>query len=419
MNIYLQTFGCKMNQFESQAIIEILKNNNFNVVNKFEEADIVIINSCTVTEKAQQKNIMFMKKAKKLGKIVIITGCYATVDYEEIEEMKYADIILDNNSKFKIPEILIKKFNIDKNVNSYEKGDFPDVYYFDTTRAFVKIQDGCNRYCSYCIVPYARGNSRSNNPDLILKTVRDLVGLNYKEIVLTGINISDYNYKDYKLIDLLNDIISITGDFRIRLSSLQPDKFDLKILDFLNNDKFANHFHLSLQSGSSSVLKRMNRHYTPEQYYSIVKIVRDIDKTCGITTDIIVGFPDETEDEFRETMEFIEKIEFTRIHIFPYSKRKGTLAVKFNDLPFDIKKNRLKVLENISLMAAKNFIRKNILGKKFKVLIEDLDRNVWSGYTSNYLRINSIKEELKHNEFFLLTASDLVVKKNVIELIDN
>lgn len=422
MKFSILTLGCKLNQFESQAISENMEKNGFVYVDNVDDANIVIINSCTVTDKADQKTIGFMKKFKKKGKHVVLTGCFATTDLEKIKSLNYADLIIDNKSKFMISEILKKNIilvdNKNKSINIENNSIFPHIIHFETTRAFVKIQDGCNKFCSYCKIPYARGRSVSCEPENILKNIEDLIYNNYKEIVLTGINISDYNYKGYKLFNLVKDILDLNGIFRIRLSSLQPDEFDERFVEFLGKNKFANHFHLSLQSGSDSVLKRMNRHYTTKDYHNIIKLIREYDKTCGITTDIIVGFPEESEYEFNETLEFIKLINFTRIHFFPYSRRSGTLAARYKDLQDTIKKDRMKILENESIKCAINFYKENIINREFEVLIENYENEHWEGYTSNYFKIYSKNNDIKKNNFYNLIPRNFVINKSVLELKD-
>ncbi len=412
MKVFLETIGCKLNQFETEALSEKFKESGFKVVENVEESDIVVVNSCTVTGRADAKSRNAVSRAKRAGKFVVLTGCYATTDYEQLEELIDANLIVKNENKFSIPFLLRNE-----PLSEEKKDIFPFVSFFEKTRAFIKIQDGCNNFCSYCKIPFARGRSVSLEPDRILKFAEDLISKNYKEIVITGVNISDYNYKGFRLYDLVSEMIKIEGGYRIRLSSLQPDEFDIRFVDLLYNEKFSPHFHISLQSGSDSVLKRMNRHYKTEFFLDIVNSIFKKRKDTGLSTDIIVGFPEETEEEFKETLEFIDKINFSRLHIFTYSRRENTKAYYMKDLAMTIKKEREKLLKERFEKNVKIFVEKEVLNKPQKVLIEQKEGDLFTGYTGNYFKIYT-KKQVKENEFFDFIPEKYVIKNTEVELYD-
>jgi len=425
------TLGCKLNQFESQALSEKFQKLNYEITNIMEDSEIVVVNTCTVTNKADVKSSQIMKKAKKLGKLVVATGCYATTDINHIEELDYADLVIKNSEKFNIPDLLIS-LSPDSGKQMISQTEFPIVMKFEQTRAFVKIQDGCDNFCSYCKIPRARGRSRSLDAETVLNYIRELIGNNYKEIVLTGINISDYSEGSDNLTSLMNKILELEGDFRVRLSSLQPDEFDPEWIHFLKNPKFANHFHLSLQSGSRDVLKRMERNYTPEYFLDLIEKIRLKSPDCGISTDIITGFPGETQLEFEETAALVEKARFTRAHIFSYSPRSHTKASKMKDMEGCIKKERAKILEVIGANSAMKFVNERIIGREYRVLIENYESGLLnkylpvgvtsngvtpSGYTPNYIKVYSSRS-LKENEWALIKPTRFYLNKSVVELVE-
>jgi len=440
LKVYFETLGCKLNQFETEALINLFKQKGFDIVFDIKECDVVVVNTCTVTTKAETKSFNAIKKAKRENKLVVATGCYATTDYDYLKKDLCVDIVVKNDDKFKIPEIITSKENLLRKgfIDRIEpvgvsQGDTPSpsekgfidrvepfvfVSSFERTRAFIKIQDGCNKFCSYCKIPFARGRSKSLDPEKILSFTEELVKKNYKEIVLTGVNISDYNYNGYKLYNLVKDIIEVDGNFRIRLSSLQPDEFDKKMIDFLNNEKFCPHFHISLQSGSNSVLKRMHRNYTKEYFLELTKQIRMAKKDTGITTDIIVGFPLETDDEFNETLKLVEMVEFSRLHIFAYSKREHTKASLLADLPRETKKMREKILERKFKDVVSDFVRREIIGKPQKILIEEKKDNLYTGYTGNYFKFYTRKDNLCLNNFYSLIPVRFEIKNTSVELYD-
>lgn len=413
MKVYISTVGCKLNQFESEAIAEQLHDKGYTIVSDMEESDTVVVNTCTVTARADTKCRQIMRKAKNHGKYVVATGCYATTDFESLRKSDFVDLVVNNDNKFELASFLEHT----KPVNTLNS--FPLVSSFERTRAFIKIQDGCNQFCSYCKVPFARGRSKSFQAKQVTDMAKKLVSHGYKEIVLTGVNISDYHDENTGLAGLVGMILALDGDFRLRLSSLQPDKFENRLLDFIGHPKFANHFHLSLQSGSQTVLKRMNRHYSPDNFTKLCETIRSKDPSCGISTDIIVGFPEESDKEFLETLNLVEKNSFSRVHIFPYSPREGTRAALMPDMDKKIKKERVKMLADTARKNAIAFAEKHLIGSEERVLIETQHEKLWNGYTSNYIRFNSRKSGLRENEFALIKAKSFTVSRDaVIDLFD-
>ncbi len=413
MKIYVHTIGCKLNYFESEAVAEDLRKHGHDIVHNLQESDTVIVNTCTVTAKADSKSRQEMKKAKRLGKQVIATGCYATTDFETLTNYDYIDQVIDNKHKLHISDYLEKTKQ-----HIHPIDEFPVVSRFERTRAFIKIQDGCNKFCSYCKIPYARGRSLSYHPDRIQEALEHLIAEGYKEIVITGVNISDYHFGNTNLTALVELLLKSEGDYRLRLSSLQPDEFDLALVEFVNNPRFARHFHLSLQSGSDGVLKRMNRHYTRADFLNLVHEIRKVCPDCGITTDIIVGFPGETDYEFEETLLLVKKAVFTRVHLFPYSPREGTPAARKKDIPLSIKKNREIQLRKIVHQSLKDFLEKNFLNQKQNILIETHQNGISQGYNSQYLKCSFVSQNPKVNVFTQKTIYNYTFTLEGADLID-
>jgi len=420
------TLGCKVNQFETEAMAELLEKEGFKVVSHQEKSDIYIINTCAVTKESERKSRQFINKAKRLNKdaLVVAVGCSVQLNSEKINEETDVDIVIGTKHKGDVARLIKQKLNSyncndsnSENINkpsSIEKfkgkEDFEELKIstvHDKTRANIKIQDGCSQFCSYCIIPYVRGPIRSRNHNDIIDEVKKIVFNGYKEIVLNGIHISSYgaeNKEENSLLKLIESINSIDGIERIRLGSLEPNIITEDFAKQISKmDKVCHHFHLSLQSGSDSVLSRMNRKYTSTQYLNNVEIIRKYMPESGITTDIIVGFPGETEEEFNQTIEFVKKIEFSRIHVFKYSIREGTKAADMKDQIDDKTKSiRSKQLIDLGEIISNKFMQK-FIGKRMTVLVENQkDNNIFEGYTTNYLKV--------------LIESDNNIKSNIIEV---
>ncbi len=394
------TLGCKVNQYETNGMAQKLMN-KYEIVQPEDKADIYIINTCSVTNMSDRKSRQMLRRAKELNKdaLVIAVGCYAETARDEIEKIPEVDLILNNAQKTVIDECIDEYFEGKESTQISDKlfCDFGSVTYTEKTRAVVKVQDGCNNFCSYCIIPFARGRVRSRNPEGILNEITDIAKNGIKEVVITGIQVSAYGTdfdKEYKLIDLLEDINKIDGVERIRLGSLEPliitDEFCSRIKKL---EKICHHFHLSLQSGCDKTLREMNRKYTTSQFEDVVSRLKIIYDDVILTTDIIVGFPNETDEDFEETYEFLKKIKFYKMHIFKYSPRKGTVAAKMkNQIDGDKKDERSKKLIELSNKNEKEYLEEYI-GKTVDVLFEEQDGEFFKGHTANYIMVKSKQNE--------------------------
>ena len=392
MKVGICSLGCKVNIYESELVTNILKNNNYTVVDFEDKADIYIINTCSVTNESDKKSRKMINRAKKnnTAAIIIVMGCYSQVNAEDID----VDIVLGNRDKSKIVEIIeeyIKTKQKKKIIYDLTKVDFEkmEITNFDShTRAFVKIQDGCNAFCSYCIIPYVRGRVRSKDPEDVIKEVTALVEKGYKEIVLTGIHTGRYGTDiNTNLEELLNKLVNIPNIYRIRLSSIEINEITPGIKELLKENKvMAKHLHIPLQSGSDKILKLMNRKYNKEEFLSMVDNLRDI-PDISLTTDLIVGFPNEGEEEFNETIDTLKEIGFTKIHTFPYSKRKGTpAAIMDNQVSPEEKKKRVHRILDLSNRYEHNFYESKI-GKIYDGVVEVHSNGTTIVHTSNFIPV--------------------------------
>ena len=463
MKVHVISLGCKTNQYESNAMQQSFIEKGYEIV-KEEKADIYIINTCSVTNIAERKSRQMLRRAKELNKdsIVVASGCYAQVAKDEILKIKEVDLVVGNNEKKDLVNIIEdyinnKNNNKSKNLNKelvtdvmnkkdYE--DFGTVSYTEENRAVIKIQDGCDRFCTYCIIPYARGRVRSRNPENIIKEIRKIAEEGIKEVVLTGIHIASYgkdfsseevlkyrkkfgydenfekfNPKEdlktggFRLIELLEVLNKIENIERIRLGSIEPKLIDKEFVERLSKlEKICNHFHLSLQSGCNETLKRMNRRYTTEEFEKSVKLLRSNFENVMLTTDIIVGFPNEKNEEFEATYKFLKKIKFYKMHVFKYSPKKGTVAEKMNgQIDGKTKDKRSEILINLS---EKNQVEynKNYIGKTVKVLFEEIDKDgYFKGHTSNYIVVkaktnNNLKNQILKVKIKKLDGLELIGK---------
>ena len=407
MKVAYVTLGCKVNQYETEVLKELFENKGFAPIKKGEEPQIFVLNSCTVTAQSDRKTRQTLRHWKKKypNCITVLLGCMPQFSPSEAEKIKEADIIFGNTDHSKIPELLEEFLKNRKQIIRIEehiKGEkfkTPSVADFsERTRAYMKIEDGCDRFCSYCAIPYARGRVRSKPLCAIVKEAENLSENGYKEIVLVGINLSAYG-KDGKenICDVVEAIAEIDNIKRIRLGSLEPDHITDEMLYRLKNiDKFCDQFHLSMQSGCDETLKRMNRHYDSAFYYDLVCRIRKIFKTPSITTDIMVGFAGETEEEFNKSLKFAKKVGFARSHVFAYSIRKGTAAAKLtNQLTGDIKQLRSEKMIEAMNECEKEFLN-SMVGLEQEVLFETLKDGYIEGYTPNYTRVRiNTKENLE------------------------
>lgn len=409
MKIAFHTLGCKVNQYESEALQEKFKASGHEIVPEHMPADVYVINTCTVTGLADRKSRQFIRRLRKLNPdcILAVIGCYAQLQPDEIAAIDGVNIIAGTNEKSGLVDI-VEQYAKGKGVDIHRKEyecltEFEEigmpVSMDSRTRAYIKIQDGCNRFCAYCIVPYARGNIRSRDPKSILDEAAALLDSGYKELVLTGINTALYGVESNGkglsrsgegLVEIISELERLPGEFRIRLSSLEPTVIDLATVDqLLRFKKLCPHFHLSLQSGSDRILKRMKRNYDAAEYMEIVGALKAKDPGFAVTTDIIVGFPGETDTDFDESCALVRKAVFSKVHVFKYSKREGTEAAGMAEQINPAEKNkRSAALIKVGEETGKRFLQDQI-GTKRKVLIETLDSNtgMLSGYTDNYIRV--------------------------------
>ncbi len=403
------TLGCKVNQYETNAMIQKFIENRYKVVESNEKADIYIINTCTVTNMSDRKSRQMLRRVKELNEksIVVACGCYAQVAKNELEKIKEIDLILGNNEKKNIIKYLEeymqnqqKQIEVEDVMQKREFVDFGSVTYTEKTRAVIKVQDGCDRFCSYCIIPYARGRVRSRKSESILSEIRRIAEEGIKEVVITGIHVASYGKdfkEDYKLIDLLEEINKIEGIKRIRLGSIEPLLINEEFMKRLVKlEKICHHFHLSLQSGCDDTLRRMNRRYTTEQFRDIVNLLRKYYKDVILTTDIIVGFPGETEEEFNKTYQFLKEIKFYKMHVFKYSPRKGTKAAQMkHQIDGNKKEERSQKLIELSNENERNY-NKQYIGKNVEVLFEEEKDGNYKGHTSNYILAHLPKEDTRN-----------------------
>jgi len=421
MKFAIHTFGCKVNIYESEYVINLLKENNYTLVDFNDDADIYIINTCTVTNEADKKDRKLINVTRKNhpDKILIVMGCYSQLNSLNID----ADIVIGNKYKSNIID-LIKEYQKTRKkiikVDDISKTDFEDMYinrFVTHTRAFVKIQDGCNAFCAYCTIPYARGGLRSKNFNTVIDEVTTLVNNGYKEIVLTGIHTGRYGLEqNTNLETLLRTLVEIPGIFRIRLSSIEINEITDGIIDLIkNNNVMAKHLHIPLQSGSNEILKSMNRLYDLDYFFKRIEYIRKEIENISITTDLIVGFPGETEELFQETLNTLEKIKFTKIHTFPYSKRNGTKAASMkNHIDGNIKKCRVRKVLSISDKYELEFYKKNI-NKEYDGIVEIRKDNKRIVLTSNYIPVE-IDKKLDNNTKVNIKIKEVLNDKIIGEI---
>lgn len=399
MNIYFITFGCKVNLYESENMKQNFVKHGYNISKTENDADIFVINSCTVTgtgDKKLKKEIRRLKRTYP-DSIVVLTGCFPQAFTEEAEQIKDVDIVTGTKNRTVLPK-LVSEFIDNRNkmycVSQYTRKETFEIMsntgYENNTRAFVKIQDGCNMFCTYCIIPYSRGNFRSKPIKDIISEVEQLAKAGYKEVVLVGINLSFYGIDFGKrLVDAVEAVCGINGVERVRLGSIEPEMItESDIVRLSRLKKLCPQFHLSLQSGCDKTLKAMNRRYLTGDYEKIVSLLRHSFEDCSITTDIMVGFPGETEEDFEQSLKFVEKIGFAKSHVFPYSPRKGTPAAEFdNQIPENIKNIRSVKMIELTDRSSREFLESQ-LGKEFPVLFErEKSDGIHHGFTPNYTHI--------------------------------
>lgn len=402
-SVALSTLGCKLNFSETSSIANNLEKNNFKVVPFNQYADAYIINTCSVTENADNKFKVFVNKALKINPnaFVAAIGCYAQLKPEELLSVKGVDLVLGASEKFNIVNYLqnidqdFSKFDHSCNINDVDS--FIETYSTNSrTRAFLKVQDGCDYKCSFCTIPLARGKSRSNSIENVVKNVKEIISNGIKEIVLTGINLGDFGKRqsdsfasNEDFLGLIKTLDKIDGVERYRVSSIEPNLLTDEIISFISkSNKFVPHFHIPLQSGSDQILKKMRRRYKTDLYESRVELIRKLMPNASIGVDVIVGFPGETDEMFLETYNFIEKLDVTYLHIFSYSERENTKAIELNGVvPKKTRNKRSKLLRLLSASKKTSFYKNNI-GTDYNVLFESENKNgLIEGYTENYIRV--------------------------------
>ncbi len=398
IRIALATLGCKVNQAETELLANQLVKAGYRLVSPNVAADIYILNTCTVTHTADRKSRQLLRQARRRNPqaLVVATGCYAQRAHGELAHLGGIDLIIGNDEKPNLPQLL-EEMGCLKRMTAIGQ----DLLTRDgfKTRSFIKVQDGCRNFCSYCIVPQVRGEEKSLPHREIIAQVREKVGDGYKEVVITGVEVGSYSQGGIDLRGLLGHILAETGIKRLRLSSLQPQEISTELLRLWQDNRLCPHFHLALQSGSDSVLRLMNRQYSTGEYQRAVDLIRDMVPSSAITTDIIVGFPGETGAEFDESHEFCKEIGFARIHVFPYSPRAGTQAARMPDsVTPQVKKARTQKMLALARESARNFNRK-FLGKTMPVLWEKRSpEGIWSGLTPNYIKVYTESDKDLTNE---------------------
>lgn len=415
MKVGLCNLGCKVNTYEMEYIASLFKERGYEISDFNDFCDVYVVNTCTVTNNSDVKSRKMINHPKKINKnsCLVVCGCFieSAKDYKNDD----IDIVLGNYNKSKVVDLVEEffrnkeKINQRFNLNEVEFEDMNIKHFENRTRAFVKIQDGCENFCTYCIIPYVRGKCRSKKEDNVLSEITTLVNNGYNEIVLTGIHTGNYGVDiNTNFSSILEKILNIKGLKRLRISSIEITELDEKFLELLKNPILCNHLHIPLQSGGEKTLKRMNRKYDKKYFKEEIEKIRKVRPDISITTDVIVGFPGETEDDFNECVDFIKEINFSKLHVFPYSKRDGTVAAKMKDqIDGKVKKERVKTLLDLSKTLEENY-NNSFIGKKESCLIEKVDCKYSYGHCSNYVYLK-IPKIYKENEIV-----DIIIEKNML-----
>lgn len=423
--VALTTLGCKVNQVETQSMELLFRKAQYTIVDFADIADVYIINTCSVTHLGERKSRQLIRRAHRNNPeaVVAVTGCYAQIAAEEISKIAGVQVVIGTQDRSKIVDLVEEAFQhqipIKRVNNIMHTHDFEEMPISDTsnrTRAFLKIQDGCSQFCSYCIIPFTRGPIRSRSLDSIKEATAKLVDASFHEIVLTGIHIGLYG-KDFKdstieLADAVEACLENPKLRRLRLGSLESIELSDRLLQIMKTDsRCMHHFHIPLQAGTDEILKQMNRHYTTEDFCKIVEKIRREIPDAAISTDIIVGFPGETDELFEQSLEFAKSIGFSKMHIFPYSKRQGTRAANMdNQVDEQVKKQRVQQMQDMSLLSAMKF-NKSFIGKELEVLLEQEIDDFWEGLSTNYIRVFISKNQ----EEILPLHSGEIVKVQIID----
>ncbi|PKQ60338.1 tRNA (N(6)-L-threonylcarbamoyladenosine(37)-C(2))-methylthiotransferase MtaB [Labilibaculum filiforme] len=403
--VAFKTLGCRLNQYETDALASQFQDKGYKLVQFDEAADVYVINSCTVTHQSDHKSRNFINQANRRNKdsVLVVTGCMANNAKEELENREEINYVVENDQKTSVFSLVDAHFKGEivhpskLNTDLFSYGATDKGFH---TRSMIKIQDGCDNFCTFCIIPSVRGRAASRPIQDILKNIRDVISQGAKEIVITGVNIGRYDFEGYKFDDLIEQILDLDGDFRLRISSIEPDGFGAKFLGLLNHPKMTPHLHLCLQSGSESVLLQMRRMYTVKRFKEIVQVIRAKNPDFNITSDIIIGFPDESEEDFSATCDVIKELNFGHVHTFKYSVRKGTRAERMpNQIDERIKTNRSEILRDLSEETKLNY-RKSFIGYYQSVLVEKIDGEIAGGYGEHYIPVQFTGKEIQKNHFY-------------------
>ena len=414
--IAFKTLGCRLNLYETDALASQFVENGYSVVNFNDNADAYVVNTCTVTNQSDQKCRQFLHQVRRdhPQSLIVAMGCMVNHRKEELLHKHDVDYAIDNERKSALFSIVDKHLNgTPSDIEGFDTDLFGYEPAFSTfhTRSLIKIQDGCNNFCSYCIIPMVRGRETSRPATDIYNNIRQVVAHGFKEIVLTGVNMGRYNYESTNFEQLVENILAIEGDFRVHISSIEPDNFSDHFMELFLNQKLSPHMHICLQSGSTSTLQRMNRHYTASQFEQLCNHIREIVPTFNITTDIIVGFPGETEEEFQESVQLAKSIGFSHIHTFKYSIRNGTrAAVMPNQISDKLKTERSEIIRNISAINRKQYFE-HMLGHTQRMLIERIDADGTArGYGENYIPIRLKHASVAKNTFVNVRITAIIGK---------
>lgn len=410
MKVGVYTLGCKVNTYESEFIISLFKNRGYVIEDFDKDCDIYVINTCTVTNNSDRKDRKIINSVKNKDAVIVVCGCF--VESAKDYDFSGVDVVVGNYNKSMIVDLVEEHLEtkrqivVKENMMTVPFENMEISHYEDKTRAFVKIQDGCENYCAYCIIPFVRGRCRSKSREDVLREITTLVNNGYKEIVLTGIHTGNYGVDlGIKFSSLLEDILNIDGLLRLRISSIEITELDDKFFELLKNPILCNHLHVPLQSGSGNVLKLMNRKYDKKEYKKYIDRIRSVRPDISITTDVIVGFPGESDDDFKECLDYVREIGFAKVHVFPFSKRDGTKAARMSGhIDGVTKKSRTKELLEVSSSLERKYYD-SFIGKNENILIEKEDGGYFYGHTTNYLYLK-LKGDYKLNEIYNVTVNE-------------
>ena len=414
--VFFQTLGCKVNQYETEAMQKLFEAAGYEITPEISAADIVVVNTCTVTAVSSQKSRQMIRRAAKENSLVVVVGCYAQSAPEEISKIDGVDVIIGTKDRVRIVE-LVEAALKNRGDKILQIGNVEDIKDFEElphtphrTRAFLKIEDGCNNFCSYCIIPYVRGRVRSRSLESIRAECLELKAAGFKEIVLTGIHIGAYgrDLKNISLVDAIKAVLDAANPLRLRLGSIESAEMTDELIDLIKNDsRICNHVHLPLQAGCDEILKAMRRPYTTKNFSELTaRLIKEVPE-ISIGTDLIVGFPNETDENFSETLEFIKSQPFSKIHVFPYSARPGTLAATFpNQIPPQIKKARAGSALEVSRAKSKIFSER-LIGREVEIIAETSEDGLVDGLTKNYVRVYNADEKISLGEVIKVRVEKL------------